>query len=49
VVPPRRVFIDRGCHKIGTDVGAMAGDPEQSGLRVDVAAPATTKEIELID
>ena len=41
--------IDPNSAKRWFKIPARCGDPEQSGLRVDVAAPATTKEIELID
>jgi hypothetical protein len=41
--------IDPNSAKRWFEIPKRCGDPEQSGLRVDVAAPATTKEIELID
>jgi hypothetical protein len=41
--------IDPNSVKRWFKIPTRCGDPEQSGLRVYVAAPATTKEIELID
>jgi hypothetical protein len=41
--------IDPNSAKRWFKIPTRSGDPEQSGLRVEVSAPATTKEIELID